>query len=158
MYLCTYMPSCFTFLWPLIVFSTILCVIFLLNLKLSLLVLDPHLILCSKVKKNVLQIINNNKNMFFFDLKSFHFTWSFVIQVLVLCNWKCSLLSLLYRCSCRGSHQRCSVRKGVLRNFTKFTWKHLCQSFTLDFFISNLGFCLELGMLNSETKIGTGVA
>ena len=28
---------------------------------------------------------------------------------------------------------------------------------TLDFFISNLGFCLELGLLNSETEIGTGV-
>ena len=24
--------------------------------------------------------------------------------------------------------QRCSVKKGVLRNFTKFTGKHLCQS------------------------------
>ena len=28
----------------------------------------------------------------------------------------------------RSSHQRCSVRKGVLRNFAKFTRKHLCQS------------------------------
>ena len=28
----------------------------------------------------------------------------------------------------RSSHQRCSVRKGVHRNFTKFTGKHLCQS------------------------------
>ena len=28
----------------------------------------------------------------------------------------------------RSSHQRCSVRKGVLRNFTKFTGKHLRQS------------------------------
>ena len=28
----------------------------------------------------------------------------------------------------RGSHRRCSVRKGVPRNFTKFTGKHLCQS------------------------------
>ena len=27
----------------------------------------------------------------------------------------------------RSSHQRCSVRKGVLRNFAKFTGKHLCQ-------------------------------
>ena len=27
----------------------------------------------------------------------------------------------------RSSHQRCSVRKGVLRNFPKFTRKHLCQ-------------------------------
>ena len=29
-----------------------------------------------------------------------------------------------YRCS----HQRCSVKKRVLRNFSKFTGKHLCQS------------------------------
>ena len=28
----------------------------------------------------------------------------------------------------RSSHRQCSVRKGVFRNFTKFTGKHLCQS------------------------------
>ena len=28
----------------------------------------------------------------------------------------------------RSSHRRCSVRKGILRNFAKFTGKHLCQS------------------------------
>ena len=28
----------------------------------------------------------------------------------------------------RSSHQRCSMRKGVLRNFAKFTGKHLGQS------------------------------
>ena len=28
----------------------------------------------------------------------------------------------------RSSHQRCSVTNGVLRNFAKFTGKHLCQS------------------------------
>ena len=28
----------------------------------------------------------------------------------------------------RSSHQRCSIKKGVLRNFTKFTGKPLCQS------------------------------
>ena len=28
----------------------------------------------------------------------------------------------------RSSHRRCSVRKGVLRNLTKFTGTHLCQS------------------------------
>ena len=27
-----------------------------------------------------------------------------------------------------SSHQRCSIKNGVLRNFTKFTGKHLCQS------------------------------
>ena len=29
---------------------------------------------------------------------------------------------------CRSSHRSCSIRKGVLRNFTKFTGKHLCWS------------------------------
>ena len=28
----------------------------------------------------------------------------------------------------RSGHQRCSVTKGVLRNFVKFTGKPLCQS------------------------------
>ena len=28
----------------------------------------------------------------------------------------------------RSSHQSCSMKKGVLRNFVKFTGKHLCQS------------------------------
>ena len=28
----------------------------------------------------------------------------------------------------RSSHGKCSIRKGVLRNFTKFSGKHLCQS------------------------------
>ena len=32
----------------------------------------------------------------------------------------------------RSSHQRCSMKKGVLRNFTKFTGKHLCLSLFFD--------------------------
>ena len=32
----------------------------------------------------------------------------------------------------RSSHQRCSMRKGVLRNFAKFTGKHLCHSLFLN--------------------------
>ena len=28
----------------------------------------------------------------------------------------------------RSNHQRCSMQKGVLRDFTKFTGEHLCQS------------------------------
>ena len=32
----------------------------------------------------------------------------------------------------RSSHQRCSVKRGVLRNFTKFTGKHLCQSLSFN--------------------------
>ena len=29
---------------------------------------------------------------------------------------------------CRSSHRRCSVKKGVVRNFATFTGQHLCQS------------------------------
>ena len=32
----------------------------------------------------------------------------------------------------RSIQQRCSLRKGVLRNFVKFTGKHLCQSLFLN--------------------------
>ena len=31
-----------------------------------------------------------------------------------------------------SSHQRCSMKKGVLKNFAKFTGKHLCQSLFLN--------------------------
>ena len=31
----------------------------------------------------------------------------------------------------RNSHQRCSIRKSVLKNFAKFTGKRLCQSLLL---------------------------
>ena len=34
--------------------------------------------------------------------------------------------------SFRSSHRRCSVKKGVLRNFAKFTGKHLCQRLFFD--------------------------
>ena len=37
-------------------------------------------------------------------------------------------LTLSWRGPLSYSHQRCSVRKGGLRNFAKFTGKHLCQS------------------------------
>ena len=28
----------------------------------------------------------------------------------------------------RSSHQRCFMKKGAFKNFTKFTGKHLCQN------------------------------
>ena len=34
---------------------------------------------------------------------------------------------LIHR-TAKSGHRRCSVKKSVLRNFTKFTGKHLCQS------------------------------
>ena len=50
-------------------------------------------------------------------------------------NWReyCILLNFmlkLYIRIIRSTHRRCSMKKGILRNFTKFifTGKHLCQS------------------------------
>ena len=37
------------------------------------------------------------------------------------------LLAISIQMATRSSHQRCSARKGVLRNFSKFTGKQLCQ-------------------------------
>ena len=39
------------------------------------------------------------------------------------------LIPTLNKIISRSSHQRGSLRKGVIRKFTKFTEKHLCQSF-----------------------------
>ena len=40
-----------------------------------------------------------------------------------------SILRKLRGLFCRSSHRSCSVEKGVLRNFAKFTGKHLCHLF-----------------------------
>ena len=40
----------------------------------------------------------------------------------------CALNCITKCMNFRSSHLRCSVRKGVLRNFAKFIGKHLCQS------------------------------
>ena len=46
-------------------------------------------------------------------------------------KWQnCEFLSIFVTKD-RSSHQRCSVKKGVLKNFEKFTGKHLCQSLFL---------------------------
>ena len=40
--------------------------------------------------------------------------------------------AFLYVNTLRSSRQRCSVKKGVLRNFAKFIGKHLCQRLIFD--------------------------
>ena len=47
----------------------------------------------------------------------------------------------------RSSHRRCSIRNGVLRNFAKFTGKHLCQSLFFlrtPFYRTCLGDCIYI--------------
>ena len=39
-----------------------------------------------------------------------------------------SVIKAIVKCRARRSHRRCSVKKGVLKNFAKFTRKHLRQS------------------------------
>ena len=43
------------------------------------------------------------------------------------CLWKLWKKKIMLSSTCRSSHRRCCVRKGVLRNFTKFSGKLLCQ-------------------------------
>ena len=53
----------------------------------------------------------------------------------------------------RSSHQRCSVRKGALRNFAKLTGKHKCQSLyliKLQAFCSGLLFKHKLNLRSSR--------
>ena len=61
------------------------------------------------------------------DLCYFHL--SHILQQL---SWYYNFYFALFRSTmsenARSSHQSCSVRRGVLRNFPKFTGKHLCQS------------------------------
>ena len=47
-----------------------------------------------------------------------------LMKTLYYCYWLCVFV--------RSSHWNCSVRKGVLKNFTKFTRKHLCQSLSFN--------------------------
>ena len=59
----------------------------------------------------------------------------------------CRVVTLLFEAAwlmlqpsrCKSSHPRCSVRKGVFRNFAKFTGKHLCQSL----FLNKVAFLLK---------------
>ena len=48
---------------------------------------------------------------------------------------------LIYFCqNFRSSHQKCSIKKGVLKNFAKFTGKHLCQSLFLNKVVARVSF------------------
>ena len=63
-----------------------------------------------------------------------HFSWDVDMLRCPKKNkpWKtCGRLNIDIQ-NLRSSHKRCSSKKGVLRNFAKFTGKHLCQSLFLN--------------------------
>ena len=56
----------------------------------------------------------------------------FLRHIFYFCgSYKAKLLQQFYWISSRSSHRRCSVRKGVLRNFAKFIGNCQCQSLFL---------------------------
>ena len=53
----------------------------------------------------------------------------------------------------RSSYRRCSVRKGVLRNFAKLTGKHLCQSLFSLFPVNFVKFLRTLFLQNTSGRL-----
>ena len=53
------------------------------------------------------------------EYKLLYYNWNF---------WFYHLLQVPFYGVFRSSHQRCSIKKGVFKNFAKFTCKHLCRS------------------------------
>ena len=75
--------------------------------------------------RNVLQIdFLKNFAIFTGKQRKENFLWNLRIFKSTFFTEHLRSLLLLFS----SSHQRCSIIKGVLRNFTKFTKKHLCQS------------------------------
>ena len=57
---------------------------------------------------------------------------------MILGSFSAEFVNLVYNVTlvaCRSSHERCSMKKSVLKNFAKFTEKHLCQSLFFNLFI-----------------------
>ena len=72
-----------------------------------------------------------------FEYPRSSFNWCLWLDIVTLTHsWQrsmsCGNMSVDLHCEWihgfRSSHRRCSVRKGVLGNFIKFTGKHLCQN------------------------------
>ena len=61
----------------------------------------------------------------FLNFSLFYPWWKFLPDKMKLHPWKFNKIVLHPSEFPRSSHQRCSVKKGVLKNFTNFTGKHL---------------------------------
>ena len=57
----------------------------------------------------------------------------------------------------RSSHRRCSVRKDVLRNFAKFTEKHLCHKQHVYKGLSRDGYSFLKRSVETLAKLGPKV-
>ena len=95
----------------------------------------PDLYQLCWLEKLLLSFVTPNRNCFklfmiYWKVTNFFFFYRnrFVALRLITKDW-----SLVFgeTSNERSSHRRCSVRKYILRNFAKFTWKHQCQSLQL---------------------------
>ena len=84
----------------------------------------PEFVLHPRTPVSVKNFLNRSQNTIVYakELKLVRFdmiTFIFMVVTLIFC---------VSRIGLRSSHQRCSMKEGVLRNFTKFTEKHLYKS------------------------------
>ena len=81
--------------------------------------------------------------------------WTLLLRVsLFMLVWTFSYMNkkrnkLLRKWRSRSSHRRCSVRKGVLRNFSKFTGKHMCKNLSFN----KVAGCLQCYLKRGSTKV-----
>ena len=93
------------------------------------------------LKRKTFQLPKHHFQTFLLQLKIKKLRLSFMIRevhflfLLFVCHiWSVTIHQIftMHLSRCRSSHRRCSVTKGVLRNFTKSTVKHLVQSLSFN--------------------------
>ena len=62
-------------------------------------------------------------------------------------SWKERYFSLIVKTIFRSSHQRCSIKNGILKNFTKPTWKQLCHSLIFNKVFNNCSNFIKIDSL-----------
>ena len=83
-----------------------------------------------KNKKNVSMFVKFDNKVLFLHPKHQHRTiWTYTHLTNTCSSWtiKAQGLRTVFIRSFISSYRRCSVRKGVIRNFAKLTGKHLCR-------------------------------
>ena len=96
-----------------------------------------------RVKTQVLQLLGSQRLPLlpFIGIKLIELSYEYKTESVLITSeplrepvWNfASFIKILLECETAFSkHQSCSMKKGVLRNFTKFTGKQLCQSLFFD--------------------------
>ena len=88
-----------------------------------------------KSEKHCLLDVISTLNRRGHQISTFLLRWNDIIVIFDLWTlsiiWRSHIYIWIYT-GCRSSHQRCSIKKTVLKNFAIFTRKHLCWSLFLN--------------------------